>query len=111
MFSIFTLNRFCSISFCIDVRSCHSAVFLQPNFHPLAVSRASTKALNDVTEKCTKLVGDVLNVWFLRLEIESTLQAARQSMAWNNDAGLCHPTAKPMPVILSMASTAKFGKV
>jgi len=74
-------------------------------------SRASTKALNDVTEKCTKLVGDVLNVWFLRLEIESTLQAARQSMAWNNDAGLCHPTAKPMPVSLSMASTAKFGKV
>jgi len=38
MFLIFTLNRFCSISFCIDVRSCHSAVFLQPNFHPLAVA-------------------------------------------------------------------------
>ena len=41
---------------------------------PLLSLKAGWMALNDVTEKCTKLVGDVLNVWFLRLEIESTLQ-------------------------------------
>ena len=82
--SMFLIFHTKSLLFYFILHSCEVMPFCSifaTQFSSPCCSRASTKALNDVTEKCTKLVGDVLNVWFLRLEIESTLQAARQSMA------------------------------